>query len=267
MTGPTDNERMIWARQDLLQRHARKYFHRFGPAVVRDREEPVEFDVLQLAWIAHLDYCWSRGQHAGIFTTQRSGGFIALLASWLAGSIPGAHVKIVCANDAHGRARMRIVKGIATSIAYGKVFPEMATGEHRWNDHTMFLEHTGQAIEPMVEATGIAVKAAGGTISHLLFDSVVDADNNSSFERREAQKRMVDNLWIHRLEPGGKILWIATPVNPDDTSYAMRARPDFWWLEQRPRADGSGYEQEVYGAPEDYLDKTSQALLKMLDWK
>lgn len=266
-SGPPDMETMIWARKIKIERDARKHFHCFGPAVVRDKDDhPVEFDLLHLSWIAHLEYCWSRNQHAGIFTTRSSSGFISLLASWLIGSDVQRHVKIVCANESHARLRMRIVKGIVTSPAYAEVFPGAVQGE-RWNDHTMFIEHTGQAIEPLVEAAGMSVKAAGGDITHLLFDSVVDAENSSSFERRESQKRMVDNLWMSRLSPGGKVLWIAAPINPDDTSYAMRSRPDFWWLEQRLRSDGEGYEQEVYGAPADYLEKTRGALLEMLEWK
>lgn len=257
-------ERMIQAGLDRMLRDAREKFHRFGPAVVREADgRAVEFDPLQLAWVAHLDYCWARGLHAGIFTPRPTAGFTALLATWLVGRDPQERVKVVCGSESQATLRMRTMRGVVRSQQFAKVFPGAISGE-RWTDHTMYVERPGHPIEPMLEAAGVGVKPAGAGITKLLFDSVVDPESSSTFERRQAQKAKVDNLWMSRLEPGARVLWIAAPVNADDPSYAMRAREDFVWLEQRVSADGQAWEQEAYAAPEDYLEATRAAVLGML---
>lgn len=278
MTEVFDIDQMLWAKQELEFAEARQDLHHFGATVVRDvAGQPMPFDLLQLSWIAHMNYCWSRNLHAGIFTKSGSNGFLVTLAAWLAGKNPQDQVKLVCASDQQARLCMRAIKGIMKSETYStwgtelldaagrptsKIFP-MEPGE-RWDDKVMVYERPGHVSEPVIEARGVGAKPAGAVATTLLFNSVVDADCSSSIERRQAHRRLVEDLWLYRLAPTGRILWIASPINPDDTSYAMRARLDFCWLEQRPKTDASGYEQEVYGGGQDYLVETRKDLVRMI---
>lgn len=257
-------DRMVWARREMWLQDARDHLHRFGPAVVRDAAgDPLEYSLLHLSWIAHLNYCWSHNLHAGIFTTSGASGFLVTLAAWLTGKNPAERVKVVCASDNQARLCMRAVRGIMKSRAYEMIFPEMEHGA-RWDDRQMVYERPGQVSDPVIEARGVSTKPAGTTATRLLFNAAVDAYSASSLERRTAHKGLVDDLWMSRLTPGGRVLWIAAPINPDDTSYAMRAREDFCWLEQRVRGDASGYEQEVYGAGADYVVETKKDLVTMM---
>lgn len=259
---------MVWAKQELEFALARENLHRFGAAVVRDvANQPMDYDLLQLSWIAHMNYCWSRNLHAGIFAKSGSSGFLVTLAAWLAGraAVVAApdQIKLVCASDQQARLCMRAIRGIMKSEVYPQIFPNMEPGE-RWDDKVMVYERPGHVSEPVIEARGVGAKPAGTVATTLLFNSVVDADCSSSIERRQAHRRLVEDLWLYRLAPTGRILWIASPINPDDTSYVMRNRLDFCWLEQRPKTDASGYEQEVYGGGEDYLVETRKDLVRMI---
>jgi hypothetical protein len=264
MTEGMDVDQMLWAKQELEYARARDGLHHFGAAVVRDLAgQPMEFDLLQLSWIAHMNYCWSRGQHAGIFAHSGSSGFLVTLAAWLAGRNAKGQVKLVCASDQQARLCMRAIRQLMTSDQYGKIFPEMEQGE-RWDAGQMVYERPGHVSEPVLEARGVGAKPSGTVATNLLFNSVVDADCSGSVERRQAHRRLVEELWLSRLAPTGRVLWIAAPINPDDTSYAMRARLDFCWLEQRPRPDAGGYQQEVYGGGDDYLTETRADMIRML---
>lgn len=264
MTEDLDVDQMLWAKQALEFAEAREGFHHFGAAVVRDvAGQPMAFDLLQLSWIAHMNYCWSRNLHAGIFAGGGSSGFLVTLTSWLAGRDAKDRVKLVCASDQQARLCMRAIRGIMKSEMYPKIFPEMEPGE-RWDDKVMTYERPGHVSEPVIESRGVGAKPAGTMATTLLFNSVVDADCSSSIERRQAHRRLVDDLWMSRLASTGRVLWIAAPINPDDTSYTMRARLDFCWLQQIPMADASGYRQEVYGGGDDYIAETRKDMVKML---
>jgi hypothetical protein len=264
MTEGIDVDQMLWAKQELEYARARDGLHHFGAAVVRDMAgNPMDYDLLQLAWIAHMNYCWSRNLHAGIFAHSGSSGFLVTLAAWLAGRDSRGQVKMACASDQQARLCMRAIRGIMKSEMYPKIFPNPEPGE-RWDDKQLIYERPGHVSEPVIEVRGVGAKPAGTTATALLFNSVVDANCSSSVERRQAHLRLVEDLWMSKLAPQGRVLWIAQPINPDDTSYTMRARLDFCWLQQRPKADASGYGQEVYGGGEDYLAETRKDLIRML---
>jgi hypothetical protein len=263
-TDAIDIDQMLWAKQELEFARAREGLHHFGAAVVRDLAgQPMDYDLLQLSWIAHMNYCWKRNQHAGIFAQSGSSGFLVTLAAWLAGRNYRDQIKLVCASDQQARLCMRAIRGIMKSEIYPQIFPDLEPGE-RWDDKQMVHERPGHVSEPVIEARGVGAKPAGTVATTLLFNSIVDADCSGSVERRQAHRRLVDELWMSRLTPTGRVLWIAQPINPDDTSYAMRARLDFCWLEQRPKQDASGYEQEVYGGGEDYVTETRADMVRML---
>lgn len=257
---------MVRAARQLAILEARQHFHKFAPRVVLDDVgKPIEYVDLHLAWIAHVNYAWSRGLHAGIFShfgSGKSSGFGCPLLSYLIGRNPQERIKIVCAGDAQAALRLQSVKNIIEAPIYGQIFPNVIRGE-KWNDHMMFVERLGHAIDPTIEARGVGTKATGARATKIIFDDAVDIENSSTHEKRVKNTRLVETLWMSRLEPGGNVLWIATPWDLEDTSYKMRERPDFVWLEQRVKEDLSGYEQTVYNAGSDYVRETSANMAAM----
>jgi hypothetical protein len=262
LTSYDPTERLIAASRERLLESLRNRFDLFAPAVVRDsNNQPLDLDMLHLAWLAHVEFCWEHGFHAGIFSPHPSASFSALLAAWLIGRDLRASVKIVTNVDASSRVRFRAIRSLVASRKYEQIFdPQLRPGTPRWSgDNTLAIEATGQAAIPILEARGVQSRTASLSATHLIFDCVSDSDNSSTHEKREATKALVNN-WLERLTPGGRVLWIASYSSPDDVSYAMRARRDFLWLTQSARSDATGYDQEIYGAPDDYLGSMDKSL-------
>jgi hypothetical protein len=253
-------DRLEWASKRVWPR---RNLHLFAPAVTRTRAgRPMEFSLLHLAWVAHVEYCWARGLYAGIFGAG-SGGFVVTMAAWLHGRDPDSRVAVACGTEAQARLRARAIRAIATSPAFAKVFPDAGDGV-KWSDHVAVRDAAGVVEDPLVEVRGLSSRPVGTKFGYLLFDDVTDATNTASYEQRETQKRVVQAAWLARLAPEGRVLWVSRPWNPDDASYALRALPEWCWLEQRMRADGAGYEQEVVGAAPDYLEATRKRVAEML---
>jgi hypothetical protein len=264
-------ERLVWAARQKLLTGARNNFHKFTPLVVRDDQgAPIRYSHIHFQWIAHINYCWSRDLYAGIFAPFGHGKTSSLsvpLLAYLIGVDPQQRIKIICSGDNPSKLRMQAVKTIVETPIYGAVFPGIERGE-KWNDHMMFVERRGHAVDPTIEARGVFTQGTGSRSTTLLFDDVVDIDNSSTHEKRIHVTKQVETLWISRLDdrPGrrARVLWIATPWDLEDASHAMRSRSDFCWLEQRVKEDLSGYESDVYNAGADYLAETTANIEEMV---
>lgn len=257
MSAPeVDTKLLLWAGRQKAAAAARSRLHRFGPAVVRDADDqPVEFDLLRLAWVAHLEYCWGQNLHAGIRSPRGSRAFVAVLVAWLMGRDPNARIKLVCANDANARVGFKSVKAVATTSAYGFIFPG-ASMAGRWADRMVFAEEGGLAQEPAAEACGLSSKPVGSTTTHLILDHATGPATS------ETTSQAVEKHWLANLQPGARVLWVGGSGVGDEASYSLRARPDFVWLDQH--LEESGYRQEIYGAQPDYLAVTQENILSMI---
>ncbi len=251
---------------EKIRRRARDYFYAFGPTCVRDAGNiPIELAPIHLSWIAHVNYAWERGLHAGIFAPMghgKSAGFAIPLAAWLIGRNPQVRIKIICAADNAAAERVSACKQLLESEAYKEIFPFVAPGK-KWTDHVLFVDRAGAAIDPTLEGRGVFTKGVGGRANYLFFDDVCDLGNSSEFLQRERVKTFVTKQWmtrLDRLDPGARALWIATPWSLADASYALRASPKWCWLEQRVEPGNGSYEQEVWNAGPDYLDYVSQQI-------
>lgn len=252
--------RMLWAMRQKALRAARGDLSRFGALVARRPDgRPLEFSLEHLAWIAHVDYCWSRGLHAGVFGAGGS-GFLVTLAAWLLGREREARVGLACASDRHAAMRMKAVRSILASPRFELVFPGGA-GPLHWE--AGFALPGPDATEPRVEVRGAQARPVTTSFTHLLFDNVTDAASVATSQRRDSQKTAVEG-WLAALEAGGRGLWISRAWSPDDVSYALRDRRDFCWLEQRPGEGGEPPSQEVHGAGEDYLDVVGPRLRELV---
>ena len=262
-----DRDRFLWATREKLVRGAREHFHKFAPFVVRNEDgAPLRYHQVHLWWIAHINYAWSRGMHAGIFAPfghGKTSGLSVPLVTYLTGLNPQERMKIVCSGDDAAKLRMQAAKNIIESDLYKLVFPNVVRGD-KWTDHQMFVERVGHAVDPTIEARGVKTLGTGMRATAIVFDDVVDSENSTTEEKRNHTTWLVEMKWLSRLEPGARVLWIATPWDGDDASYKMRARPDFCWLEQRAKEDLSGYEQDAYNVGRDYASECAQDVIEML---
>ncbi len=267
----TEQQRIqIGQAMERARRAARKDFHIFGPAVVQDAVgRPIRYAPMHLSWIAHVNYAWSHGLHAGIFAhfgAGKTSAFSVPLAAWLIGRNPQERIKVVCAGDTLASQRVAAIKGIMEKPVYRSIFPGVVPGK-KWTEHMVYVERLGDAIDPTLEARGVFSKGVGGRATKIIFDDVCDLQNSSEDGQRNRVKEHVQKIWLSRLEevaPKGNALWIATPWNADDASYMLRASSQWCWLEQRVNASLTGLEQEVFNAGPDYETATDTNISEML---
>jgi hypothetical protein len=256
----SEQERMVWAARQLLLSRAKGDFARFIPAVLRDgRDAPVHPTLLNLTWWAHARWAWERDLHAGIYAVHPTAGFVTGLAAYLAGH--GHRVQVVTASPALAAHRLRAIRAILESPTFTRVFPGF--DELKWGPHSAAVEAESSAPPKVaVDCRPVASRAGSPGYDRLIFDSAVEP-NAGTQAHQEAIQRQVEATWIGGLEPGGHALWLSPRV-AGGPGPALRDRPDFAWLDQRPTTDGQGWEQEVYGAPPEYPGELEALLLAMV---
>jgi hypothetical protein len=249
-------------------RRARAGLHEFGPLVVRDGTgKPIQYAPIHYAWIAHVNYAWAHGLHAGIFAHMGSGktsSFLVPLAAWLIGKNIYERIKVVCNGDDAASKRVNAVKRMIESRAYQMVFPNVQQGD-KWTDHMLFVERDSGAIDPTIEARGVFTRGVGGRATTLLFDDVCDLNNSITQDMRDQVREHVYQVWLTRLEStADRALWIATPWSDDDCSYTLRNSPNWCWLEIRVNNALTAYEREVFNAGPEYEAYTEANMAEMM---
>jgi hypothetical protein len=271
MTAPAIQDPRDWlafARERAV-RDARDTFHKFTPLVVLNASgAPIQYSTIHLSWIAHVNYCWEHGLHAGLFAPfghGKSSAFGLPLLAWLIGRNTQERIKIVCAGDDHAAQRVGLVKMILESPSYRAVFPNVVPGG-KWTDHMLFVERSGFAIDATLEARGVFTKGVGGRATTILFDDVCDLSNSGGTNNltRDRVKDFITKQWMSRLEPRTHVLYLATPWHADDASYFLQKQAGWCWLTQRISADFRSIEQEVQGAGADYASRVQQHIADML---
>lgn len=256
----------IGAAKEQALRDARTNLHVFGQLLMTDGEgKPIAYHVMHLSWIAHVNYCWRRGLHAGIFAHFGSGktSVVVPLAAWLIGRNPQERIKLICAADVHAAQRVAAVRNVMESPGYRQIFPGVVAGD-KWTDHMLYVERKGYAIDPTIEARGVHTAGAGGRATTILFDDVVDLQNSIDEAQRLRVKTAFHKVWMTRLEPPRRVLYVANPWDADDLSHNLRESIDWCWLEQRVDDGLTCYEQEVWNAGPDYQAEVDQNIAEML---
>lgn len=212
---------------------------------------------MHLAWIWHVDYCWSRGLRAMILSPFESGKSSTLavpLAAWLVGKNPQARLKFVCNTDDSAILRVGATKVVMETPDYQAVFPGVRRGL-KWSSREVFVDRRGGSIDPTLHARGVKSTGVGGRADYIIFDDVNDQKNTESEAQRKLIKGLVRSTWLSRLDqPTGRALWIATPWHFDDSTHDLWHDPLWCTLVVRVRPpDFEHYELEVFNAGEDYL--------------
>lgn len=201
-------------------------------------------------WIAHTQWAWERGKRACImahFGSGKTSSFAVPLLAWLIGRNPQVRIKVVCNDDDSSTKRTAGVKKILEDPAYQTVFPHV----HRsgsWTGHECFVERKGNAIDPTIQARGVLTDGIGGRCDVLLGDDLVDQKKAMQPGLRDKITAIVEQTWMSRLEPDGKMLVIGTPWHQGDVLNHLTERKDFVTLVQSVSDDCTAINQEIRGA-------------------
>lgn len=229
---------------------------------------PVFLSQIHLAWIWHVNYCWSRGLHAAIlapFGSGKSSGFAVPLSTWLLGRNVESRIKFVSNADDFAKQRVQGAKAIMASPTYRDVFPDVARGD-KWSDREVFVRRRSRSLDPSLHARGVMSKGVGGRADYLLFDDVCDQLNSEEAGLRMKVKKFVKGTWMTRLDgDDARALWIATPWHQDDATHEVVLHSPRWCtLVQRVSPDMEHYDQEVFNAGSDYLEGSEPTLFRAL---
>lgn len=249
----TDRLRVLVKSQSKLSvrvRSARKELRDFIPLIVRnDHGNPLYLSPMHLQWIAHVEYCWSRRLRAIVlahFGSGKSSTLAVPLACHLLGQDQNLRIKVVTNDNDNAMKRVNAVKRIIESPPYSKVFPNVEEGE-KWTNHELYLKRTGFAIDPSVQARGVLTTGIGGRADVILFDDVCDQKNSMDSQQRKKVLSLIEETWLSRLEPDGRVLWIATVWHQDDATHHLMRREGWCTLVQKVSDDCTCIEQEVVG--------------------
>jgi hypothetical protein len=251
----TEQHRLARAKINQRLLRARGALSLFTEAVCKDDHgEPLVLSTMHAQWIAHLRYCWDRGLKAVVlahFGSGKSSTLAVPLAAWALGHDPNKRVKIVTNDDGNAVRRVAGIERIFESHAYRAMFRGVRRGKV-WKDHELFLQRPGHALDPSVHARGVFTTGIGGRADLLIFDDVVDQKNAFDVGQRKKVLDLIEQTWLSRLEPDGKVLYIATLWHMDDATHHLMKRPGWCTLTQRVADNCATIEQEVSGAGPDY---------------
>ena len=227
----------------------------FIPLVCQDDHgTPLSLAPVHNAWLAHVDYCWRRKLKALIlapFGHGKSSSLLVPLAAYCIGRDPNTRIKVVTNDDDSASKRVATVGKILETPAYRSVFPGVRPG-NRWTGHEVYVERTGQAIDPTIQARGIFTTGIGGRADVELFDDIVDQKNAANAIQRSRVMDLAEQTWLSRLEPDGNVLGIGTVWHNGDAYHHWMQQPGWCTLVQSVADDCLSIEQVVYGAGDDY---------------
>jgi hypothetical protein len=267
------NERnlgLALAAQIALERRiaaARTDYNAFAEFALRDHTgEPITQGVLHRVWQVHIAACWDAGKHPAILAPFAHGKTIQLtvgFACFMLGMDRNLRIKIVCQSDDKAMERVMGISTVLQSPAYKLVFPHVrpvpkakaqALGKQsKWTQHEIYLDRAGFAIDPSVQAAGVLSAGTGGRADMIIFDDIVDQKNAIDEPKlRDKVAANFDNVWMQRLEPHGRVLYVGTPWHQADNTHRIMDKPAWCVLRQWVSEDFRVLDQEVYNPPAEY---------------
>lgn len=214
---------------------------------------------LHILWHMHIDYCWSRGLNPVILAPWGHGKTVQVVIVyplfWF-GTHSGERIKIVCNSDDNAKARVTTVsRYIETDPEYRRFFPNVMKDENEsWTKHEIFIRRPAgvMSVDPSLQAKGIFSTGIGGRADMLLFDDVVDRRN--AIEQPELRKKLpstYQDVWMSRLEPHGKIIYIGTPWHKEDNTHMIVSDKSYCSLKQAISEDFGRIKTTVINCPDD----------------
>lgn len=248
-------KRMLLAYANLARGtdKAKQDLGAFIERVVKDDHgHALKLAPIHMQWVHHLKYSWARGLKPMIlapFGHGKSSSLAVPLIAWSLGKDPNLRIKIVTNDDDSAVNRVERAKDIIESPEFRLIFPHAKRGK-RWAGHKADMLRTGSSIDPSLHARGVETRGIGGRADLMVFDDVVDQKSSLDPGQRLKILNYIEQTWLSRLEPDGRVLYIGTPWHLDDATHHLMQRQGWCTLIQRVSSDCQTIEQELIGAPD-----------------
>jgi len=252
---------------EAWKERTRGSIHGFIEGIAKDEKgNPTQQSTIHRVMHLHFEYCWSVGVFPAILAPFNHGKTVQLVVNRIAyelGHDQTLRCKIVSNTDPRALERAMGVKQLIFSPAYRLAFPgvRLATPEQvrklgraaKVTQHAMYLDRPGMAIDPSVHAVGVTTSGTGGRADLLLFDDVVD--QNNAIDKPELRTKIIsqfENVWIQRLEPGGRAGYLGTAWHQADLTHTLMDRPGWCLLSMAISEDFERIDMQVYNPPAGY---------------
>ncbi|MBD3350500.1 MAG: hypothetical protein GF364_03340 [Candidatus Lokiarchaeota archaeon] len=172
-------------------------------------------------WHKFIRKCWDAQKNPAILAPWGAGKSrqIAIgMTLFELGRNPNLRVKIVCNSDENAKKRVTSLKNyIEKSDRIKKVYPKLVPSYDHWTDHSFNISgRLYSEVDHSVEACGVESRIIGGRADLLIFDDIVDNKSEQSPAYRQMTKDNLENVFMSRLEPSGRIGLIGTMWHRDD---------------------------------------------------
>jgi len=233
----------------------------FCETVLKDEKgKPIILAALHKSWHWHVDYCWSRGVNPVLVAPWGHGKSVGMVIGgtlYDLGENPADRVKIVCNSDDSSKGR---VKAVSRYIEFDEDFHTLypnckpAVNVEAWTTHELFVERPPdvRSIDPSLQAKGIFSTGIGGRADLLIFDDPVDRRNSIDYpEMRKRLPEVFFDTWVSRLEPGGRMLYIATVWHIEDLTHILMGETGYCVMKQAISDDFGYIRADFINLPDD----------------
>jgi hypothetical protein len=237
-----------------------KNINTFCTNVLKDEKgKSVEQSDIHIAWHLHIEYCWNRGLHPIILAPWGSGKSVQIVIGlplfWL-GTHTGERIKIICNSDDNAKVRVTAIgRYITQDKDFKKYFPNVVPDpDESWTKHEMFIKRPPgvMSIDASLQAKGVFSTGIGGRIDLGLFDDIVDRRNAIEIpEQRKKLPGTFQDVWMSRLEPAARTVYIATPWHLEDNTHIIMKDPNFCTLKQEVSQDFSKIKTTIMNNSDD----------------
>lgn len=234
---PSDDRRRAYAdRMAQLVERARTSHEAFAALVMKDnRNLPIDLEPFHLLIIRFIRYCWSRQLYAGILAPWRHGKSLAgtdLFSLVEIGRNPNVRIRLIAGHDHEAVKRVSSIRRHLVSQEYRWVYPEIRPAKlSEFSMRSLFVERSAPGPDPTLSAAGVFSGEAGGGYDVLMFDDV--ATHQNMILKPALRPRVYETLtsvWLRRVDPSTRVLWVGTVWHADDPSHMFRADTSGQWL-------------------------------------
>lgn len=189
--------------------------------------------------------------------THNSVGMVIGGSLYDLGENPAHRVKVVCNSDDSSKGRVKSVsRYIEFDEDFHAIYPNCrpAVNTEAWTTHELFVERPAsvRSIDPSLQAKGIFSTGIGGRADFLIFDDPVDRRNSIDYpEMRKRLPEVFFDTWVSRLEPGGKMLYIATVWHIEDLTHILMGETGYCVMRQAVTEDFSKIKADFINLPDD----------------
>ena len=245
------NELQQRAKTEKLLRLARTDINTFNELVLRDARTGTQIRQaeIHLSWQQHIEWCFKNNKKAGILAPWGHGKSSQIIGRilWHIGLNPSVRIKVVCNVDNLATGRVSTAKSyIENSPEYRMVFPDIKPDYNEWASQKFSVKRAVASPDSTLEAYGILGTGVGGRADMLIVDDPVDHKNAILEPKKQIQViESFYNVWLSRLEPEGKLIYIATRWTTTDLTAELLKNSEYVFLEQRVSKDFSYIEEEI----------------------